>query len=143
MNKIECEKAINTIIGNDKIFFALAEDILFLSGNYYKEANDHIKSQLTNLRKAIPLLIAHNEVSGAIRNASENHIRFDIERRHHHDEGNAPLSFNFNVGDIHIDKHIEPLVIREKELSEGLNKLDVDYPMLINWLKECVEKMNA
>ncbi len=119
-----------------------ANKILLLSGEFRGSASDEIKNALKNLGRAAILLEAHEDLLLAIRKAAENHIRFSVDQHpHHHDENVNHLTLNIHVGDIHIDKQIDPLLAREKEISGELSELNIDYSMLISWLKQSAEQM--
>ncbi len=74
----------------------------------------------------------------AIQNATDNSVRFIIDQhRHPREEEANNFTLNIHVGDIHIAKQVDPLIIREREISEELKELNVDYAMLVEWLVKC------
>ena len=98
-----------------------------LSGEFRSSANNEIKQELIKLGRATILLEAHEDLLDSIRKATENNVRISVDQYPHRHEDTNHLTLNIHTGNIHIDKQVEPLISREKEIAEELKELNVDF----------------
>ena len=129
MTKEDFLKEINEIITDaygDGIH-RKANKILLLSGEFRSSANNEIKQELIKLGRATILLEAHEDLLDSIRKATETNVRISVDQYPHRHEDTNHLTLNIHTGNIHIDKQVEPLISREKEIAEELKELNVDF----------------
>ena len=147
MTKEELSQRINKIIGETYSgIYERASEILLLSAEFYDRASDEIKAELHKLGRAGILLKAHSKLLDSIRNATQNEVLIrvsvDTDIPHHYHEENNNVTLKIHTGDIHLDKQLQPLISREKEIAQELMDLNVDYTMLISWLRTEIENKN-